>query len=81
MPNADFNLVANRYRAEAALKQAIEERYRLEPQVKEWSYKFDLLYIPEHTGATNLHVVLQEDWENENLLYLDFDQDYFNMKY
>jgi len=81
MPNADFSLVANRYRAEAALKQAIGERYRLEQQVKEWSYQFELLYVPEHTGVTELHVVLKEDWEKENLLYLDFDQEYAKLRY
>ena len=81
MPNADFNMLANRYRAEAVLKQAIAERYRLEPQVKEWSYQFDLLYVPEHTGTTELHVVLKEDWERDNLLYIDFDQDYYKLKY
>ena len=81
MPNADFSLVANRYRAEAALKQAIGERYRLEPQVKEWSYKFDILYVPEHNNFMSLHVVLQEDWEKENLLYLDFDHEYAKLRY
>ncbi|NBP56913.1 hypothetical protein EBU71_10365 [bacterium] len=74
MPNADFSLVSNRYRAEAALKQVIGERYRIEPQVKEWSYKFDILYVPEHNSSISLHVVIQEDWERENLLYLDFDK-------
>ena len=81
MPAADFNLVANRYRAEDALKRAVAERYRLEPQVKEWSYQFDLLFVPEHNGVTNLHVVLKEDWEQENLLYLDFDEEYAKMRY
>ena len=81
LPLADFNSVANRYRAEDALKRVIAERYRMEPQVKEWSYQFDLLFVPEHSGATNLHVVLNEEWERENLLYLDFDQDYGNMRY
>ena len=81
LPTADFNLIANRYRAEEALKQSIAERYSKEPQVKEWSYKYELLYVPEHTGATNLHVVINEDWEQENLLYLDFDEDYAKMRY
>ena len=81
LPLADFSLVANRYRAEDALKRAVAERYRQEPQVKEWSYQFDLLFIPQHTGATNLHVVLKEDWEQENLLYLDFDAEYAKMRY
>ena len=81
MPLADFNSIANRYRAEDALKRVIAERYSKEPQVKEWSYQYDLLYVPEHNGATNLHVVIKEDWERENLLYLDFDQDYAKMRY
>ena len=81
MPLADFNSIANRYRAEDALKRVIAERYSKEPQVKEWSYQYDLLYVPEHNGVTNLHVVLNEDWERENLLYLDFDQDYAKMRY
>ena len=81
LPNADFGMISNRYRAEDALKRVVDERYRLEPQVKEWSYQFDLLYVPEHNGATNLHVVLKEDWEKDNLLYIDFDQDYSNSRY
>jgi len=81
LPNADFNTAANRYRAEDALKRVIADRYRVEPQVKEWSYQFDLLYVPEHTGVINLHVVLKEDWERDNLLYLDFDQEYCKSRY
>ena len=33
MPLADFNSIANRYRAEDALKRVIAERYSKEPQV------------------------------------------------
>jgi len=81
LPLADYNSVANRYRAEDALKRVIVERYKLEPQVKEWSYQFDLLFISDHNGATNLHVVLNEDWERDNLLYVDFDEEYAKMRY
>ena len=81
LPLADFNSIANRYRAEDALKRVIAERYRSEPQVKEWSYQFDLLYVSDHNGVVNLHVVLNEDWERENLLYLDFDEEYAKMRY
>lgn len=81
MPNVNFNTPASHYRAEDALRRVIADRYRTEPQVKEWSYQFDLLYVPDHNGVTNLHVVLKENWEKENLLYLDFDQDYGNVRY
>jgi hypothetical protein len=81
MPNVNFNTPASHHRALEALKVVIKERYMQEPQVKEWSYQFDLLFVPDHNGVINLHVVLKEDWEKENLLYLDFDQDYGNLRY
>ena len=81
MPNVNYNTPASHHRALEALKVVIKERYMQEPQVKEWSYQFDLLFVPDQNGVINLHVVLKEDWEKENLLYLDFDQDYAKMRY
>jgi len=80
-PNMNFGSMANRHRAEEALKIVQKNRIVNEPQVKEWQFPVECLFVTEHTGLVNLHVALKEDWEKENLLYLDFDQDYFNSRY
>lgn len=74
LPNLDYSSIANRYRAEDALKRAVAERYRMEPQVKEWSYQYHITYMQEYSGQTSLHVIVDPVWERENLLYLDFDK-------
>lgn len=74
LPNLDYSSIANRYRADDTLKRVVAERYRQEPQVKEWSYQYDIKYVQEYSGQTSLHVIVDPDWERENLLYLDFDK-------
>lgn len=74
MPMADFRTIANRYRADDLLKEIQRQKVNQEPQVEEWKFPLVMHYIQDGFGNTHAHVILKEDWERENLLYLDFDQ-------
>lgn len=55
--------------AQRHLAQLQQEKMRAEPQTIEWSFPF----VIKVADPRYLHVRLDEAWENENLLYLDFD--------
>ena len=80
-PNMNFGSMANRHRAEEALKIVQKKRIVNEPQVKEWQFPVECLFVTEHTGLVNLHVSVVLDWEKDNLLYLDFDAPYAELRY
>lgn len=71
---ADFKSIANRYRATDLLKEIQRNRVSSEPQVEEWKFPLKIDYIPDGWGVVHPVVTLEKDWEQENVLYLDFDQ-------
>lgn len=73
LPNMNYMSMANRYRAESTLNQIQNEKVHFEPQVLEWQCKLNLTYLEDETGRVNAHVVLDPEWEKENVLVLDFD--------
>lgn len=74
MTMTDFKTISNRYRAESLLKEIQNKRVAQEPQVEEWKFPLKINYIPDGWGLVHPMVVLAEEWEKENVLYLDFDQ-------
>ena len=74
LPMSDFKTIANRYRADDMLKEIQRQKVNQEPQVEEWKFPLKMHYIEDGWGNVNAYVILQEDWERENLLYLDFDR-------
>lgn len=73
LPNLNYMSVANRYRAESTLNQIQNEKVHFEPQVLEWQMKVNMTYLEDETGRMNAHVILDPEWEKENVLILDFD--------
>lgn len=74
MTMADFKTISNRYRAESLLKEIQNKRVSQEPQVEEWKFPLRIDYTSDGWGVVHPSVVLSEDWERENVLYLDFDE-------
>lgn len=74
LPMSDFKTIANRYRADDMLKEIQRQKVNQEPQVEEWKFPLKMHYVEDGWGNVNAYVILQEEWERENLLYLDFDR-------
>ena len=73
LPNVNFSSVANQYRAQDCLNQIQAEQFHKEPQVLEWQMKTNIIYRDNGYGQLNIHVILDPEWEKENVLVLDFD--------
>ena len=73
LPNLNFSSLAIQYRAQDCLNQIQNEKVRFEPQVLEWQMKVNAVFVDDNRGQMNAHVILDPEWEKENVLVLDFD--------
>jgi len=69
-PTMNPNGLANRYRLEDSLKVLQKQQSAREPQSEYWR-------LPVEVGVKDnvLFVQIPEQWERENVLYLDFDSE------
>ena len=70
---ADVRTFAGMELATRALKMIQYEQVKKEPQTPEWKFPVVANIHFEPGGLGEVRVRLDEEWEKENVLYLDFD--------
>ncbi len=67
-PDLNPTGLANQYRLQDILQVVQKEQVVKEPQTVCWRFPVEI-----DVRGNFLYVKLQEEWEHDNLLYLDFD--------